>query len=49
KTSIWKNGKRIRIVSTSPLKAVHPKLRKLFGRMVSIEVSMRIHDIFLLK
>ncbi|ETL88905.1 hypothetical protein L917_12074 [Phytophthora nicotianae] len=43
------NGKRIRIVSTSPLEAVHSKLRKLLGRMVSIEVSMRIHDIFLLK
>eukprot|EP00644_Phytophthora_capsici_P000824 jgi/Phyca11/109320/e_gw1.16.118.1 len=43
------NGKRVRVVSTSQLEGLHSKLRKLLDRIVSIEVGMRILDIFLLK
>ncbi|KAE8963102.1 hypothetical protein PR001_g29485 [Phytophthora rubi] len=42
-------GKKIRVVSTSQLEAVHSKLWKLLDRIVSIEVGMRILDIFLLQ
>ncbi|ETL77339.1 hypothetical protein L917_21721 [Phytophthora nicotianae] len=35
------SGKRIRVLSTSQLEAVHSKLSKLLGRMVSIEHDLK--------
>ncbi|ETM56673.1 hypothetical protein L914_00394, partial [Phytophthora nicotianae] len=38
-----------RIVSTSQLEAIHSKLRKLLDRVVSVQVGLRILDIFILQ
>ncbi|EGZ15554.1 hypothetical protein PHYSODRAFT_505831 [Phytophthora sojae] len=42
-------GSTVRVVSTSQLEAIHSKLRKLLDRALSIEVGLRILDIFLLQ
>ncbi|EGZ18586.1 hypothetical protein PHYSODRAFT_502857 [Phytophthora sojae] len=42
-------GSTVRVVSTSQLEAIHSKLRKLLDRVLSIEVGLRILDIFLLQ
>ncbi|KAE9170362.1 hypothetical protein PF004_g27901 [Phytophthora fragariae] len=42
-------GSTVRVVSTSQLEAIHSKLRKLLDRVLSIEVGLRILDVFLLQ
>jgi hypothetical protein len=42
-------GGEVRIVSTSQLEAIHSKLQKLLDRIMSVEVGLRILDIFILQ
>lgn len=42
-------GGEVRIVSTSQLEAIHSKLRKLLDRILSVDVGLRILDIFILQ
>lgn len=48
-SSYMEGGRSVRIVSTSQLEAIHSKLRKLLDRIISIQVGLRILDIFLLQ
>jgi hypothetical protein len=42
-------GGEVRIVSKSQLEAIHSKPRKLLDRILSVEVGLRILDIFILQ
>ncbi|RLN97983.1 hypothetical protein BBJ28_00021981 [Nothophytophthora sp. Chile5] len=42
-------GGSVRVVSTSQLEAIHSKLQKLLDRVVSVEMGLRILDIFILQ
>ncbi|KAE9261351.1 hypothetical protein PF008_g32875, partial [Phytophthora fragariae] len=48
-SNYYEGGNSVHVVSTSQLEAIHSKLCKLLDCVVSIEVGLRILDVFILQ